>query len=565
MNSPVLQQSIVRKRHSVLALTAVLALTVLAVSAASHGLWSPDEPREVEIGREMFVSGLGPVPHLVGEPFLEKPPLFPWAMAVSYAVFGVSVYAARVPAVLASLLSVFAAYGLGRRVGGRAAGLASSCVLLTTAGFLSRSTDAINDTLLTACVAMGHLALLGAGRALRDGRPPFALAGAAACAGLAFMTKGPIGPILIAAPACIAAFATWRDPRSALRFSVGTGCAIVLGVIVIGAPWVLWLWKDAGADAVRECLVNNTLGRALGDTGYGEYGHLKSWTYYISALPSRLLPWVLAWPAALMALRHSADVGAAPEPRRTDSLELFALVLAGAVLLSIPSGKRSVYLMPLLPAAAAFVGIWLAGTTRRAYQGWDRGTLALIHGILVAAGLLGVVAGLFPALAGDSAVRLPGGPAFVASATVFTLLGAATFRATFRGSPSGAVYVVALALAGAVGHFALIVPRTNGALDLMPGARRLASSIPQESPVFGLRTGETLRALLAYADGRFIRDLPTLAAAVDALRAEPGGYLLLDDDRRAERLLPKLEKVCERVATLPLDDSHAVLVYRLRH
>jgi len=55
-----------------------------------HGLWTPDEPREAEIGREMLDSGLSAVPTLGGAPFVEKPPLFPWILAGSYSVFGVS-------------------------------------------------------------------------------------------------------------------------------------------------------------------------------------------------------------------------------------------------------------------------------------------------------------------------------------------------------------------------------------------------------------------------------------------------------------------------------------------
>src|SRR5262245_50868413 len=88
-------------RHS----TAIAVAFALAVSFAGtfqHDLWSPDEPREAEIGREMLLDHYSARPTLSGEPFLEKPPLFVWTMAAAYQLFGVSDGVARVPAALFS-------------------------------------------------------------------------------------------------------------------------------------------------------------------------------------------------------------------------------------------------------------------------------------------------------------------------------------------------------------------------------------------------------------------------------------------------------------------------------
>ena len=58
-------------------------------------LLEPDEGRYAEIAREMLARGDWVVPHLQGEPYLDKPPLLYWLVVFSYKMFGVHDWAAR--------------------------------------------------------------------------------------------------------------------------------------------------------------------------------------------------------------------------------------------------------------------------------------------------------------------------------------------------------------------------------------------------------------------------------------------------------------------------------------
>ena len=61
----------------------VLVLGLLFVAcwlAIGRDLWTPDEPREAEISREMWLAP-SVVPTLNGRPFIEKPPLYYWTSA----------------------------------------------------------------------------------------------------------------------------------------------------------------------------------------------------------------------------------------------------------------------------------------------------------------------------------------------------------------------------------------------------------------------------------------------------------------------------------------------------
>ncbi|HMC65838.1 MAG TPA: dolichol-phosphate mannosyltransferase, partial [Gemmataceae bacterium] len=62
-------------------------------------LFEPDEGRYAEIPREMLVRGEWVVPQLQGQPYLDKPPLLYWLVMLSYQLFGVDDWSARlVPA-----------------------------------------------------------------------------------------------------------------------------------------------------------------------------------------------------------------------------------------------------------------------------------------------------------------------------------------------------------------------------------------------------------------------------------------------------------------------------------
>src|ERR1700758_2141145 len=76
----------------------------------SFGLLGADEPRYAQIAREMLARHDWIVPTFNGAPWLEKPVLLYWKMMCSYSIFGVSDWAARVPAAfhaMALVLGIF--------------------------------------------------------------------------------------------------------------------------------------------------------------------------------------------------------------------------------------------------------------------------------------------------------------------------------------------------------------------------------------------------------------------------------------------------------------------------
>src|SRR6185369_3480619 len=76
----------------------------------SFGLVGADEPRYAQIAREMFARHDWVTPVLNGTAWLEKPVLYYWGAIVSYSIFGVHDWAARIPTAVMTTFMVFAVY-----------------------------------------------------------------------------------------------------------------------------------------------------------------------------------------------------------------------------------------------------------------------------------------------------------------------------------------------------------------------------------------------------------------------------------------------------------------------
>lgn len=541
-------------------LAALLVGVVLGLAGLfQHGLWTPDEPREAEIGREMLASGFSALPTLGGEPFVEKPPLFPWTMAAAYGVLGVSPGVARLPAFLFGVGAVLVAFELGRRAGGRLAGLASAIVLATSLKFAEISHAAVNDVALTFFVGAGHLALLAARDDHRLGRRSFAIPLAGILAGLAFLTKAWIGPILLAGPPMMAA-AFAREWSFLRRTALPLALACFAGLLLLGLPWVLCLAHGSGWELVRVCLVDNAVGRTVGGAKYAAFGHARGPFEYLFTFPASFLPWTIALPAAL------AGKTLAPDWRLGRARFLGLLVLAGLVLLSIPSGKRDLYALPLFPAASVVPGVWLSriGSRRGSALDWAAvAALFAVLGLFCAAGsaaLVAVLAGEVPPRLAEIAAALlvARGRGVLAAAAVVLALSALTIfvLALRRTAParSGALAALGFALLVHAGLRPLIDP----VKDLRRGALEAADP---GGPLLGFQLDETTLAVVPFYSGRFVRNLEEPDRVLPELERGPArGLLLMQGAER--RLDGETLRQLEKVKDVRFNPTRSLSLYR---
>lgn len=343
----------------------VLCLLFLALmGVCNRDLWPPDELREAEIAREIRDNPW--IPHLNGQPFLEKPPLHYWWMSLSYGLFGVSDAAARLPSVAFSLATLGLVWLWGERRLGSGAGAFAAGVLGLSGLFVQNAHRVILDTSLTFWTTAALFAWdLGRERpSLRAWLLPLGL-----CA--AFWTKGPIGVLL---PGAALAADLWleRASRPWRCFALWESAAFVAAACVL---WALILDAEGGDRFLSIFWVENLVGRAVSGGGHPE--HAGPFYYYLHRFPEAFLPPAFLLPWVLWRMRQRGDWNF--------SGRRYALwALAQLLFLSIPSGKRGLYLLPVLPLASLGMGGALArliAPDRRRVWLLSSGALALVWGI----------------------------------------------------------------------------------------------------------------------------------------------------------------------------------------
>lgn len=126
------------------------------------------EARYGEIARQAVANGFWLMPHIdPNTPFFAKPPLSTWASAVSMILFGVNEFAARLPALLASLIALWVAMSFAKELQIRqrwlvAPVLATSPLFFLCAGAVM--TDALDMVLIVAALYFAWRALDAAGK-----------------------------------------------------------------------------------------------------------------------------------------------------------------------------------------------------------------------------------------------------------------------------------------------------------------------------------------------------------------------------------------------------------------
>jgi 4-amino-4-deoxy-L-arabinose transferase-like glycosyltransferase len=531
-----------------------LALLLSFAAVGSHSLWSPDEPTGAGVGRAMADSRQWAgwiVPRLNGEPFLEKPPLYWWTLAGSLRLLGISDAAARLPSALFAVLTLLVAWEAGRRLGGPREGVLATAVLGTTLLFVQNATRVTVDPALMFFVALAHLGFV----TLAESRSTAAAWRArwlvSFALPLAFLAKGIVAVGLGAGPPVLYLLLATRRRRAVGELLRLAALAIPLFALLV-VPWAVALQHAAGWQGLRECLVNNTVSRFVENGASRRYGHLEPFWFYLAIAPPWLLPWALALPATLRSGIFRREAAGSAGHRL-----LLATAAIGLLMLSVPSSKREVYLLPLLPAFAVCVAGWLDGLGKPGtFKPLDRRTLLTLGGF----------AAFLPLVLGVAALGLAWAPRIPAGAIPFRGAVPATLTAVFgvgslllgivlavglarrwRPGPAPAWVLAALLLLTfglemAVEPLADPVKRPDdltAALAVyfpgLPGG----SSIPAYLPPG--QSNEAIFGIIGFKLGRTVHPLSTPEEVRTWLAGHPGAPLLVRMEK-LERLPPDLQK-----------------------
>jgi len=344
------------RRHRGAGRTLLLVLLLAVVWFGPLGyrtLIKSDEGRYAEIAREMHASGDRVTPRLNDLKYFYKPPLQYWATSAAYGVLGESEFAARLWPALTGFLTVLFAGFAARRVFGEVYALPVAAVLASSLWWVGMSHLNSLDAGVASFLGMALFALLLAQRdGVARGAERAWMLGCWAAMALAVLSKGLIGLLLPGATLVVYTllardWALWR------RLHIVPGLVVFLA---IAAPWFVLVTR-ANPEFFHYFFIHEHFERFLTSV----HRRTAPWWYFVPLALAAVLPWLLALPAAAVgAVRRGAQ-------RNGFRPALFALLHAAVILLffSASSSKLPSYVLPLVPALALLIGLWLPGARRR--------------------------------------------------------------------------------------------------------------------------------------------------------------------------------------------------------
>jgi 4-amino-4-deoxy-L-arabinose transferase-like glycosyltransferase len=331
----------------VLIVTLALVLAPYFIRLGASSLWDSNEAFYAEAPREMIESHDYVNPTFNYRPRLNKPPLSYWLVVPFYKLLGTSEAAERLPIVLAALIMVATAYGLGRVVFSTNAGVLAAIGLAAAPRFLMFSRRIMIDVYLAMFMALALLMFLLAEKWPERRRLYLILM--YALIGLGVMTKGPVAVALPAA-ALVIYLAVYRRLHKLREMMLPMGVIVVAAIVL---PWYLAIYFQHGWSHIETFILEDNLSRYAQQV----WGPRRGFLFYIPVMIGDFFPWSLFLiPSLLFAARAVWPANRQPASSPNASVLLGIWIVVIVAFFSFSRSKEDLYILPIYPAAAALVG-----------------------------------------------------------------------------------------------------------------------------------------------------------------------------------------------------------------
>jgi 4-amino-4-deoxy-L-arabinose transferase-like glycosyltransferase len=352
------------------ALALALAFVYLRGIASDPLRW--EEPRRALVAVEMIHRADYVVPRLLGEPYLNKPPMQSWLIVLLAGgeARRVGPLSVRLPTVLAVAGIALLLFRLGISASGPPHAL-PALVFLTFGILPQYGRPGEMDLVFTFWVAAA-LAAFELGRRNRSVAWQWVLSQGLVAAGV--LTKG-LAPLFFHPPALLTA---WRLRLRKQPVAFAAGLVVMLTLV---AAWVVPYARSGPVQALGERLSSEVAQRT---TEGGLAGGLRHLARYPLVLLGAAAPW------SLLLLPLATHRGRAGVRGLLDDAWLGlcgAVVAWGVLVFAVVPGTLPRYLIPVLPAAAPLAAAALARLDRPSPLAWPWPALAAAWalGLLLAA------------------------------------------------------------------------------------------------------------------------------------------------------------------------------------
>lgn len=336
-------------------------LVILLLSAVTYGVWalfwtkfSRAEVFFAECAREMIATNNLITPLYHAQPFFDKPIFVYWLIIAMFKTFGINHFAARLPSIVASLVTIAVTALSGAFLFNKRSGLLAAFMLASSFMYMSFSSLCMSDMFLVMFDACS-LAAIYAGIIWQKKRTSCWVL-AALSMGFAFLTKGPVGIVLPVLSAII--FLALTQKLNAIKVK-----HVVLGFLimaVVASPWFYAAYLANGPQSMVHFFIQENLQRFAGST----YDVHKPFWYTIFSFFLGFAPWSIFIPFACWSFykgfsQEKYKISIENNFALSGQLYLWIWIIVSVGFFCFSRGKCDYYTMPSFTAAAILVAYYV--------------------------------------------------------------------------------------------------------------------------------------------------------------------------------------------------------------
>ena len=337
----------------------LLTLLVNALPLFTPILNEGDSVLYAALSQHMVLSGNWNDLMLDGRDWLDKPHFPFWLGALSFKLFGVSVFAYMLPGYLFHLLGGYFTYRIARLFHGRDTALMAALVYASTYHLMYTTTALKAEAFLTGSIMAACYYWL---RFDADSRLKYVLLGAL-FSGISVMTKGVFTLVTITSGlvCCWAYQGRWRE---LFRWK-WLAALLLTALCVMPEVWALYrqfdmhpdktIFNQTGVSGIRFFLWDSQFGRFFNVGPITNTGGNK--LFFVLVFLWAFLPWVAAFVWACW--RAVRPVGEVDVNSRAQQVYLLASFTVSFVMFSLTSFQLDYYTVIVYPFAAVLIAPWL--------------------------------------------------------------------------------------------------------------------------------------------------------------------------------------------------------------
>ncbi|AFZ35132.1 glycosyl transferase family 39 [Stanieria cyanosphaera PCC 7437] len=318
----------------------ISTLAIITFGIGNYGLYEPHEGHFAMVAQEMILRKDWLTPYLNGAPYLNKPPLLYWLIAISIKIFGTTEFAVRLPIALSGWLGIIIAWLWSRELWGIVASRIAVIMLTVTTGWFIFTHQLLIDVLLGTLLLASNYFLW---KLLSQPKSYIFFLAFYGCLSLCLLTKGLIG-IAFPLAGLLGLIIIKRNNKIVQKIKLGQG---ILLIIAITLPWFIAVEK-ANPGFLHYFIFNEHLNRIFDRRFPPDYEVSKiSALGYLGITAVWCLPWILFFPSVIKFAWQQYQT------KHQSAIILLAIAFTLPILVFLPLSSRLIYYS--IPAIAPYI------------------------------------------------------------------------------------------------------------------------------------------------------------------------------------------------------------------